>query len=83
MPLPPEVVQDHVEYEVEEILDKKVRRCGQGYCVKYLAKLKGYPLSDTSWEPIANLDNAAAAIADFERQHPEAAPVPAPTPGRP
>jgi RNase H-like domain found in reverse transcriptase/Reverse transcriptase (RNA-dependent DNA polymerase)/Integrase zinc binding domain/Chromo (CHRromatin Organisation MOdifier) domain/gag-polyprotein putative aspartyl protease len=63
-PLPPEpvTIEDHEEFEVEKILDRrtKYRR------TEYLVKWKGYPECDASWEPLKNLDNAAEVIAEFE-----------------
>ncbi len=51
-PPPPITVNDEEEYEVEEILDKR-RHYRK---IQYLVKWKGYPLSEASWEPEANLN---------------------------
>src|SRR3954454_16558554 len=63
-PLPPPAVtiDDHLEYEVERILDSRHRR----HTLQYLVKWVGYPEHDASWEPLSNLTNAADLIADFE-----------------
>ena len=53
------------EYEVEEVLDKKLIR-GRPH---YLIKFKGYPVSDSSWLPMENLVNARRAVQEFERTH--------------
>jgi len=66
-PPPPIFIQDHEEYEVEKILDKKETRRGRGLAVRYLVQWKGYPLSDATWEPLSNLGNAKEAIEDYER----------------
>jgi len=52
------------EFEVEFILDKKIKR-GKVY---YLVKWKGFPEDDTTWEPKENLDNAPGKINLFEKQ---------------
>ena len=45
----PELVDEVPEYEVEEILDSRVR--GRRKEVQFLLKWKGYPLDEASWEP--------------------------------
>ena len=52
------------EFEVEQILDKKIKR-GK---TLYLVKWKGYSLDETTWEPVENLGNAPLKIKDFENQ---------------
>jgi hypothetical protein len=62
-PPPPAVtMDDHEEYEVETILDQRTRHRN----IEYLVKWVGYPDHDASWEPVANLTNAADIIKDFE-----------------
>jgi hypothetical protein len=53
------------EYEVEEILDCQYVR-GK---VKYLIKWLGYPQSENTWEPKANL-SCPEMLAAFHRQNP-------------
>jgi transposase InsO family protein len=60
--LPPLLVDDFVEYEVQRILDK--RKTGRK--VEYLVQWKGYPLHEATWEPVANLQNSKELIQDFE-----------------
>jgi hypothetical protein len=65
-PVPPPLpvsVDDHVEYEVERILDSRRRRNATEYLVKWV----GYPDHDASWEPRANLTNAADVLDEFDR----------------
>ena len=57
-PSAPVMVQDHIEYEVEKILDKWVWY----YCTEYLVKWMGYPEYNTTWEPAANLKNSQDLI---------------------
>ena len=46
--LPPELIDNKEEYEVEAILDS--RHFGRGRKLQYLVKWLGYPESDNQWE---------------------------------
>ena len=61
-PPPAITVDDHVEYEVEKILDKRKYR---GH-TQYLVKWAGYPDYDATWEPLRNLKNVQDLIKEFE-----------------
>ena len=50
------------EYEVEDVLDKRIIRKK----TQYLVKWKGYPLHDATWEPMEHLENAQDAVNRFE-----------------
>jgi transposase InsO family protein len=65
LPPPPEIVGDHLEHDVEEILDSRKR--GRG--VQYLVKWTGYGHEENTWEPSTNLTNAPEAIAEFHRRN--------------
>jgi hypothetical protein len=68
MPPPPPVlyVKDNQEFfEIEDILDSK--RIGR--CLYYLVKWKGFPDSENSWEPLANIP-ARGLVKEFHRRHP-------------
>jgi len=60
---PPIIINDEVEYEVEEILDKR-KHYGK---IQYLIKWKGYPLSEASWEPKENL-NCDEILRNFNKK---------------
>jgi RNase H-like domain found in reverse transcriptase/Reverse transcriptase (RNA-dependent DNA polymerase)/Integrase zinc binding domain/Chromo (CHRromatin Organisation MOdifier) domain/Retroviral aspartyl protease len=62
----PDIIDDHDEYEVETILNKRVRRYGRGQRVEYLVKWKGYPLHESTWLPLSQLDNAKEMIDEYE-----------------
>lgn len=64
-PAPIDIEAD-LEYEVEEVLDS--RRRGRG--IQYLILWKGYPISDSTWEPPDNVRNAQDLVADFHRRYP-------------
>ena len=61
---------DDSELEVEEILDRRVRRSSSRLRSKrepeYLVKWKGYGDHEASWEPVSALFNCREAIQDFE-----------------
>ena len=63
-PPPAVVVDDHEEFEVEKILDERVRRQKKEYLVHW----KGYPEYDSSWEPAMNLQNAKEAVREFHER---------------
>ena len=61
--LPPDIIKGQEKYEVEAILDKKVKWNG----IQYRVKWKGY--EKTTWEPTSNLRQARDAVKDFERRN--------------
>ena len=66
-PPPPEVIigSNDEEYEVEAILNKRIIRKKPQYLIKWT----GYPLYDSTWEPLENLTNAKEMVKDFERNN--------------
>lgn len=70
-PPPPELVDDHVEYVVEAVINSRVVGRIGNQSMLYLVKWQGYPESENSWEPEDNLyPNAVEAIDDYHRTHP-------------
>jgi hypothetical protein len=69
-PSPPGPIQvdDHPEFEVEEILAS--RRRGRG--IQYLVKWQGYDHNENTWEPKGNVDNAPELIKTFHQKNPNA-----------
>ena len=65
-PPPPVVVNEQEEYEVQKILDSKMR-WGK---VHYLVKWKGYSDAHNEWVPSENCDNAKEAVKDFHKKFP-------------
>ena len=62
VPPPPAIsVDDHLEFEVEHILDVCHRYCRREFLIKWV----GYLVYDMTWEPESNLPNAADVIRDF------------------
>jgi hypothetical protein len=80
-PPPPVVVEDQLEYEVEEILDSRLMRNHVFYLVKWI----GYPISENFWEPALNLTNCKDLIASFHSRYPDkpSAPLPSQRPDQP
>jgi len=72
---PPDLIDGEEEYEAEEI--QKVRRQGRGRKLHYLVKWKGFPTSDSMWEPVEHLKHTPELITDFYRRYPteEGAPM--------
>ncbi len=67
---PPDLIAGEAKYEVEQILD--ACRRGRGCKLQYYIKWKGFPMSDSTWEPPEHLNNAQDLITDFYRLHPMA-----------
>jgi len=67
-PPPPELIDNDVEYEVEEVLDSRMYRRK----LQYLVKWKGYPHEDNTWEPEDNMQQSQQAVQDFHKKHPAA-----------
>jgi len=61
---PPITVDNEEEYEVEEILDKRKHYRK----IQYLVKWKGYPLSESSWEPESNI-NCPELLKEFKSKN--------------
>ena len=65
-PPPPEVVDDHVEYKVEKILDARMRR-GK---IQFLVKWKGYADLHYEWVSKENCANVQEEIDSFYTRFP-------------
>jgi len=66
-PPPPEDIEGEMEYEVEEVLDSRIRH-GK---LEYLVDWAGYPPEERTWEPAENLLHADEAVATFHRHYPQ------------
>ena len=53
------------EFEVEEIISHRKRRCGKKTKIEYLILWKGYPGHKMTWEPEENIENAPDKIAQY------------------
>ena len=77
--MPPELLDDDEDYDVEAILDSRPTRNKRG--VQYLVKWLDYSESENTWEPSSSLMNekVLALIEDFHRRYPKAFSKPRPT----
>ena len=66
-PSPPVLIDNELEYEVEEILDSKLMRNRLFYLVNW----KGSPVSENSWEPASHLLNSSDLIREFHTRYPQ------------
>ena len=64
----PELVGDHEEYQVSEVLNSRLRNRR----LEYLVSFKGYGPEENEWLPEENLENAKEAIAEFRHKNPGA-----------
>ncbi len=55
-----------IEFEVENILDVRSVHRGRGQRVEYLVKWAGYPVFDSTWEPLSNLTNCESILSAFK-----------------
>ena len=69
-PPPPELIDGHLEHEVEAVINSKPVGRGRKRSMMYLVKWKGLPDSEIGWEPVANMENAQEAIEDYHKAHP-------------
>lgn len=53
-------------YNIEKILDR--RKTNGKY--EYKIKWEGYPMSESTWEPMKNLESAKEIVEEYDRLHP-------------
>ena len=53
-------------YNIEKILDR--RKIGGKF--EYKIKWEGYPMSQSTWEPMKNLETAKELVEEYNRTHP-------------
>jgi hypothetical protein len=66
-PPPPIEVDGELEYEVEQILDKRVVKRRGSSRVHYLVKWVGYGVAHNTWEPEENLVNCSKLVEAYEQ----------------
>ena len=60
-------MSNEVYYNIEKILD---RRKVNGGKYEYKIKWEGYPMSESTWEPMKNLMTAKELVDEYDRSHP-------------
>lgn len=72
-PPEPEVVDDVPRWEVDEIIDSRIRRRGRWSKFEYLVHWHGYPMEERSWEPAETItEDVPDLVREFHQKHPSA-----------
>jgi hypothetical protein len=66
-PPPPLVINEQIEYEVEEVLDSRIFNGS----LQYLVRWRGYGPEGDSWQPRSDLSNAQDACKAFHLRYPD------------
>ena len=65
-PSPLIIIDNTLEFEVEQILDSRIHRDK----VQYLVHWKGYSDNDHTWKPWTNLTNCVKLVIKFHEENP-------------
>lgn len=63
----PIIINGELEYEVETILDSRIKHNRLEYLVKWM----GYETVDSTWEPVQNLTNCNSAVSLYHSRFPQ------------
>jgi hypothetical protein len=61
---------DASEWEIDSLVNKRVRKSGRKRVDEYLVRWKGFGREYDSWSKVEDLANAREAIEDYEKAHP-------------
>jgi hypothetical protein len=70
LPPPPDVVGEELEYEVEKVLDSRIRRTRRNPFIEFLIAWKGYGPEHNQWIKKKDLF-ARELLADFHKRYPQ------------
>ncbi len=62
----PEIINGYPEWEVEKILDSKIKDGG----VIFFIKWTGWPIGESTWEPEKHCTHCKAIISEFHKKFP-------------
>jgi hypothetical protein len=62
---PPDLIHGEEEWEVEAIINHRTRR-GKA---EFLVHWKGYPDSERTWQPVADLGNSKDLLDEYKKKH--------------
>ena len=57
-----------IEFEVDSILNHRIRKYGRGSRLEYLVHWKGYESHDDTWEPLRNLENCQELVTEYDNK---------------
>jgi len=66
---PPILVSGEEEYEIEALLNHRIRKNRTGTKIEYLVRWKDYGPTEDSWETELNLENAKEMIEEYKERH--------------
>lgn len=66
-----ETKKDVAEWEVEKILDSRMKKVGRGSRRELLIKWVGFSDRHNTWEPEKNVENAHDLLSQFDADYPE------------
>lgn len=67
-PPEPDLIDGEPEYEIEKILNSRIRYRKMEYLVKWV----GYPTEENTWNKAADMEHAQEEIEEFHKQNPRA-----------
>lgn len=68
-PPPPVELEDELEYEVETVLDHRVRRVGRKRVTQYLCKWTGYGHEHNMWVPEPHMRHARELVEEYHNKN--------------
>ena len=67
---PPDIIDEEEEYEVDQILDTRIRKRGRYAVRQYLVSWRGYPQEENTWQDEESLDKCSELLSEFRSRHP-------------
>lgn len=67
---PPEIIDEEEEWQVEKIINRRIRGRGNKRRIEYLVLWKGYPAWEATWQSLDDLEHSQEAVEEYEKEHP-------------